>query len=266
MKNGDLEGTIKNSTNLDFYDAFIITPTSYYRIADLKMGQTAKLGAGVAYANGVQQMISQVFYGNNIMGGSTSVSSPKAYMDQNQETNMMQMLLGNTMGNFEGITMIAFSKTAIHESLLVNGTKAKKNERNIVEIPLNLSFKSGNTIDYPLGFVPYNVINTSSLQFDGVNKFFYGVGTAEISYNLDEKMVPEEIQFNTTNSVVKANGQTKYSIFNITKNIYETLPVGAINKEALGQYLSKSNQVKIKLELNGDQCGVPQMSAKGGTK
>jgi len=268
MKNGDLVGTIKNSTNLDFYDVYVITPSTYYIITDLKSGKVGNLVAfGGASSGGIQNMIQQVFYTNNGNLSNLSTKSRNENIDKYQEGSIMQLLMGNNGGFIDSVTLVAFSKTAIHAPLLINGIEGKKYERNIVVMPLTLSFKNGSTMDYPLGYVPYAVTNTSSLQYDGINKMFYGNGSSEIAYKLDESMAAEEIEINTTsNQQNKSSVKPDYSIYNNDNSTYEKLPEGVIKGEVLKKYLSKDNQVKIKLEIKGDTCSVPQMSAKGGVK
>ena len=266
-KNGDITGTIKNATNLDFYDLYIITPSKYYVIKDFKSGKTCNLStASVATSGGLQQMMQQIFFSYNGNVSNLSGSSRTEFIDKYQEGMMMQLITRNNGGNLAGVTLVAFSKTAIHAPLIINGIEGIKNERNMVVMPLTLSFKNGASFDYPLGYVPYEVTNTSSLQYNSVTNAFYGNGSAEVTYQLEASMSAEEIEINTTNNLIKSSGNSEYYIYNIDKNTYDTMPLGVIKGDVLKKYLSKDNQVRIKLEVKGDQSSVPQMSAKGGTK
>jgi hypothetical protein len=268
MKNGNLVGNIKNSTKLDFYDCYIITPSAYYKIDELKSGQIGELGTSSGLNGGnIQQMIQDEFYKNNMITSNMNDSERKKYMDKIQEGSILQTMINNQNGVIDGIKMIAFSKTAIHSPLIINGNEAKKYERNILYIPLNLKFKNGDTIDYPLGLVHFDIINTSSLQFINFDNRFVGNGSAEMLYSIDENMSAEEIEINTVNNSNK-QGPTKpnYYIFNIDKKAYEPLQDGVIKGDVLKKYLSKDNHIQIKLELKDCDCVVPQMAARGRVK
>lgn len=269
MENGNLVGTVKNTTSLDFYDCYIITPSNYYVMKDLKSGQSSKIGvSNGTTSGGVQQMIQNIFFNGNGNISNMSDSQRKEYMDKLQEGSMMQLeMTGNNMGSLGGVKLVAFSKTSIHSPLIINGIEAKKYERNIVYIPLDLKFRNADTIDYPLGLVPFNVNNTSTLKYDSSNNMFFGNGSAEISYSLDKDMAVEEIEINTTNNQQnKGTSIPDYFIFNVDKNTYDTLPKGVIQGDILKRYLSKDNKVKLKLELREFECSVPLMAAKGKVK
>lgn len=263
IKEGRVAGEIKNSTRLDLVDCLVIMPDGYYRIESLKSGESAKLDGKMykSFNGSVHQMISEVFFAYNSRTQNMGDSERKLRMDRNLEGSVLQQMYNNVGGVTEGVNFIAFSKTQIHNSLIVNGKEAKKNERNIVYFPIELNFISGDNIDYPYGFVPFSILNTTTLNYDNFGKMFYGEGTAEIEYKLDKNLNAEEIGILNTNNSIPS-----LSIYNLEKNAYEPLLKQKIKEDDLKIYVSKDNTVKLKLEVQNKECAVPQMAAKGRKK
>lgn len=44
-ENGEIQGTVENSTILDLQDCYLITPVEYYKIGDIKFGESKQIGA-----------------------------------------------------------------------------------------------------------------------------------------------------------------------------------------------------------------------------
>lgn len=262
VKDGKIVGEIHNGTSLDLIDCIVIIPDGYYKIDRLKSGETIKLDSlSKTSANGnVFQIIQNVFFQfrsiSNVKG-----DERKRVIDKNQEGNILQGMFNNKNGQSSNISFIGFSKTQIHDPLMINGSKAKKYERNILYFPLQIEISEGEMMKYPFGFVPYTIANNTTVNYDPYNNMFYGNGSAEILYRLDKDMQVEEIQFDTLNR--KTSGSSNYSIFNVKENAYEELVTGKMTGETLKKYLLPDNQVKIRLELKDSDGSLPQMAATG---
>ncbi|MDF2986446.1 MAG: hypothetical protein K0R50_1956 [Eubacterium sp.] len=265
LKNGKITGSIKNSTNLDLVDCLILLPNSYYKIDSLKIGEIANLDGMnlINHGGNIQQMIQDTFFNRGYSG--KNEAEKKKYMDLRQEGNILQRMYNYGNAQIEGIKLIAFSKTQIHQPMLVNGTPARKNERNILIMPLDVKLTNGDTVEYPMGFVPYEVKNTSNLNYDMSNKMFYGNGSADLLYKIDKDIVVEEFGINTSTVQYKTINSNFY-IYNIKKETNEPIKDMVISGENLKNYLAPDNTVKIRLEVTDGEIGVPQMAAKGRKK
>lgn len=263
INNGKIVGDIKNSTNLDLADCLIIMPQGYYKIDSLKSGEAEKLdGKTIVNSSGnIHEMINEVFFTYNKNSSQMTEAERKQYMDKRQEGDVLQMMFNNGNEQIEGVNFIAFSKTALHNPLIVNGKEAKKYERNILFFPIEFNFDNGQAIEYPFGFVPFDILNTSTLKYEISNRMFYGEGFAEIQYNLDKNMLVDEIEINTSTTA-----SLSYTIFNIDKNSYEPLNNEILKGDGLKKYLSQTNTVKIKVEVKNTEGSLPKMAAKGRKK
>ncbi len=267
LKNGKITGTIKNSTAMDLEDCLLLLPDGYYIVKSLKTGETLdldKLNENSHFGN-IYEIVNDVYFNNNAAMTGKAVMDQKEMMDLRQKGNILQRLYNYGGSQIEGIKFIGFSKNQIHSPLLVNGVQAKKNERNVVIIPIDVRFTDGDVLDYPMGFVPYEVLNPSNLHFDTSSRRFFGNGSAEVEFRIDDAMLVEQMEVKTSAAMTKA-ANTSYMIYNIGKGEYE--PVGdiSISGEELKAYLSSDNTVKIKLEVTDGEIGIPQMSAKGRKK
>ena len=267
ITNGRITGTIKNTTNLDMQDCLLIMPDGYYKIENLKKGQVVNLDSSkiLSHNGNIFQMIQDSYF--NRTNSSKSEEQRKRNLDLRQEGNILQRLFDFGNAQVEGIKFVGFSKTEIHNQLLVNGEPARKLERNVLIIPVDVKFTNNGEIEYPLGFVPYDVSNSAGLNYDMNTKRFFGNGSSEILYRLDTNMIVNEIQISVSAIQFKSpNNKSGYSIFNLKENKYEPLNDILISEDKIKDYLSPENTVKIKLEVTDGEIGVPAMAAKGRKK
>lgn len=265
IRNGKISGTIKNSTGLELIDCVVLMPEGYYKIESLKNGETFTLNAA-NYANhngNIYEMTQDVYFRQTASG--KSEAERKRNMDLRQEGNILQRMYDYGNAQIDGIKLIGFSKSEIHKPLFVNGVEAKKHERNVVIMPIDIKFKNGDITEYPMGFVPYEVISTSNLHYETQMKRFYGNGSAEIQYSLDKNMTVEEFQVKTSTMQYKSSNSS-YSIYNVQKQAYQPLSDMVVSGENLKDYLSPDNTIKIKLEVTDGEIGIPQIAAKGRSK
>ncbi len=268
LKNGKITGTVKNSTGLDLTDCLLVMPDSYYKIDSLKSGADVNLDniTQGSHEGNFHIMVSDVFFNRNYSRVNAATETDrKRNLDLRQEGNILQRMFDYGNGQINGINFIAFSKTQIHKPLLVNDTPAKKNERNIIFMPVDVKFTDEGKVEYPLGFIPFEVINTSNLNYDMAISRFYGSGSAELIYKLDKDMLVEEFEVNTSKLQFKSFN-AGYSIYNIRKQTYESVNDKVINGESVKDYLTPENTLKMKIEVTDGEIGVPQMAAKGRNK
>jgi hypothetical protein len=268
MDKGKLVGTIKNSTNMDLEECYIITPGEYYKIDSIKSGESKQLPtSGKSYGGNVFEFIDQNFsYNYSKSPSSMTEEEKKKLMENNQKGSMLRMVYMKGVQQVNGVKLVAFSKTSRNMPLIVNGEEAAKNERSLIDMSLKLNFKNGDNVSYPKGFVPYNVVQNGNIKYDTYGGRLYGNGSVEIVYDLDELMKVEQMQFDTAG--ISYGGQNKpvISIFNFKTNAYEEMKSDSFKGEDVIKYLDKDNNAKLKIELKDTDCAVPRMSAEGKVK
>lgn len=271
--NGILKGTIKNSTNIDLIDCYLVTQGEYYKIDEIKSGETKELPSKAETYSGNIQEFSYTVVGNNnnqVNPATLSDSERNKYIDNQQEAAMTRMMFNMGNQSLQGFNLIAFSKTPIHNSLIVNGSETMKNERVVLFTPLNINFKNGDIVEYPKGFIPYTVGNAIGLQYNSGNNTFYsngnGKGTAEIEYSIDKTINLENVEVDIKNII--SSGQTKpiVYIYNLDKKNYDELKTETIKDDLLKKYITKENKLNLKIEIKENDCSIPKISARGKVK
>ncbi|MDP4090473.1 MAG: hypothetical protein Q8930_14580, partial [Bacillota bacterium] len=267
----DITGKVSNNLNLDLEDCYIITPNDYYKLGDIKKGESITLGKKVTpsyFGGGINQMAMQIF--NDKMQGQNGMylnPNTSEYTEIMQKQSLVQMEFGMKAQIMQGMYFIGFSKSTTDNPLIVNGKETALHERTLVVMSVKPNFKSGDSINYPLGYVQSTVLQTGSLKSDGSGMLF-GNGSAEVLYNLGPDMKAEEVSIDTNSNMYAKGLGTSYSIFNVKSNSYEVLKSEKLTIDAadLDKYLTAGNELKLKVELRDGSCAIPLAAAKGKVK
>lgn len=274
-ENSGFSGTIVNKTSLELVDCFIITNKKYYRIGNIKPNETFKLiNSQLKNNNGnFNQIFEKEFfsYNYNYSPQGLNEKDRKKQLDRQLEGNIMQAKYNNNIIQTGAVRFIAFSKTPIHKGFIVNGNRAKKNERIFIDLPTKIAFVKGKNISYPDGFIPYEIVNQNGVNYNQYNNSFAGNGTVEMLFELDKNMIVNEIKISTANGAFikqtsTINPTVKYSILNLKTNKFESIKLTALVKNYLKKYLSKENSFTIKMEVKDIEGMIPDISASGRLK
>lgn len=271
MKNGSIAGNIKNSTKIDLEDCYIVTNAEYYKIGNIKVGESKVIPtSGGTYGGNLDQFSSEVIMGYNQNGnqGNMAQVNSNEFIDNNQKQEMLRLMFqGNNM-MVSDIKFIGFSKTPIEEPIIINGgTNVAKNERIVLVMPISVSFIDGNNVNYPMGFIPFEVVPNNFIKYDTFNNRLFGNGDAEIEYSIDKKLKVHQVGIDTKNLANGYAQKPKVYVYNFISSSYEELKNETINVDNLKKYLNKDNKIKIKLEIKDDgDCAIPKISASGKVK
>ena len=271
MKNGSITGNIKNSTKIDLEDCYIVTTGEYYKIGNVKAGESKVIPTSAGtYGGNMDQFSYEVimrYNQNGNQGNMTQVNSNN-YIDNIQKQGMLRLMFqGNNM-KVDNIKLIGFSKTPIEAPIIINGgTNVAKNERIVLVMPISVSFIDGNNVNYPMGFIPFEVVPSNSIKYDTYNNRIFGSGDVEIEYSIDKKINVEQVGIETTNLTNGNPQQPIIYVYNFVNSSYEKLLDATISADNLKKYLYKDNKIKIKLEIKNDgDCAIPKISASGKVK
>jgi hypothetical protein len=264
LKDGDLTGTIKNSTSVDFAECYLITPKDYYTIGAVKSGESMILPQKTgSYSGDINELVHQKLMNFNY-------SNSQNFNAINQKANMISTALGSN-GNMgykvTGFTLLAFSESPYRKPIIVNGKEAEKLEKTIITASLNISYINGDTVEYPMGFIPSSVLPGATLKMDTYRNMLMGNGYADILYDIDKGINIEEVEVDLLGQSKSANGTATLSIYNINKNAFEDIVYGKISGQKLKDYIDGENRLKLKISMNnGGNCQVPLIAAKGKVK
>jgi hypothetical protein len=162
--------------------------------------------------------------------------------------------------------LVAWSRTPVSKELLVNGKSTKKYEKSLITSSVNLSFREGNNVEYPLGFLKPTIVNNINAgNYDEYGKMFYGQGSFEVHYQIDSSILIESIK---TQYTIGNTQSVRQYIWDNEKGDWAEGDYRDfdINSNLLEKYIDSNNMLKLKIEMDEDKVQLPQITVKGSVK
>ncbi|MBK1811794.1 hypothetical protein JHL18_14325 [Clostridium sp. YIM B02505] len=260
----NIKGSIKNSTLYDFEYCYVITPKTYYILGPVKKGQSVNVDKKSGdYVGDVNQLT----YDKKIYNLNTANASEEDRFN----ADLLRMSYSQSMQptRVKDISVVAITKDTISKPLIVNGKDSVVKDRTIIRMPIVLNFRSGDTMQYPQGFVEHRILNASNVNYDPYGDVFYNTGTPEIIYNIDKNIIVSELKLylESINGKVGSYNAT-LEIYDYKQDKYVSKTGDSFNSDEIKKYLNGDNELKIKLTIgnNGEPVQVPEISVKGKVK
>ena len=269
---GSFAGTIKNTSGFDLDECYIITQTQYADVGPIKNGETKQIDVKPSSYFGQRYELINAIYKDPYSGPNRINRNSRLTPEQMAEfrLNLQKRqvleygLMNDTYQGYES-QLLAWSSTPAAKGLLVNGEETKKYEKTFITSKANLSYRDGNNVEYPLGFLrPTIVNNMNNGNYDEYGKMFYGRGSFEVHYSIDN-IRPEEIRIHFTAG--NAQRVKQYLWDNEKKDWVEgDYKSYYMDDELLRKYVDNSNILKIKIEVDDDNVQLPQIAVKGSVR
>lgn len=271
---GSFTGTIINTSGFDLDECYIITPNQYAGIGPMKNGETKQIDIKPSSYFGQRYELINAIYKDPYSGPQasnkkkkfTSEEMAKFRLNMQKRQVLEYGFMNEAYQGFEA-KLIAWSSTPVSKELPVNGKITKKYEKSLITSKVNLSFRDGNNIEYPLGFMKPTIVNNLNAgNYDEYGKMFYGRGSFEIHYKIDSSIRIESIR--TQFTVGNAQRVRQY-IWNNEKGDwvegdYRSFDIN--NPGLLVKYIDNDNTLKLKIEMDDDNVQLPQIAVKGSVK
>lgn len=270
---GAYTGTINNTSGFDLDECYIITPNQYANIGPIKNGETKQINIKPSSYFGQRYDLINAIYKDPYSGPQTPNQKKKLTSDEiakaRRDMQKRQVLeygfMNEAYQNFEA-KLMAWSSTPVSKEVLVNGKSTKQYEKSFITSKVNLSFRDGNNVEYPLGFLKPTIVNNMNAgNYDEFGKMFYGRGSFEIHYKIDSNIRLESIR--TQFTVGNAQNVRQY-IWDTEKGDWAEGDYRSfdIHGNLLGRYVDNNNMLKLKIEMDDDNVQLPQISVKGSVK
>ncbi len=270
---GAYTGTIKNTSGFDLEECYIITPNQYANVGSLKNGETKEINIKPSSYFGQRYDLINAIYKDPYSGPQSSTQknklTPEEIAKSRQDMQKRQVLEYSFMNEaYQGFEakLIAWSSTPVSKEVLVNSKATRRYEKSFITAKVNLSFRDGNNVEYPLGFLKPTVVNNMNAgNYDEYGKMFYGRGSFEIHYKMDSNIKLE-------------SARTQYTIGNpqrVRQYIWDTQKGDwvegdyrsfDIHGNLLERYIDSDGMLKLKIEMDDDNVQLPQISVKGSVK
>ncbi|MDF2519862.1 MAG: hypothetical protein K0R84_490 [Clostridia bacterium] len=269
---GAYSGTVKNNSGFDMYECYIVTSNQVIEIGAIKNNETITLtdkkGKYYSYSYDMINAIYKDPYAGRKPGQKLTQQEIDEFRQSMQKRQIMEYYLMSQGNAVTGAKLFGWSNTPISKDILVNGKTTKKYEKSFVAADTAISFKTGNRISYPMGYLQPNVMNgMNNGNYDAYGKTFYGRGNVEIQFQIDKNIVPDYVKLQYT---IHQGGQSsaKQFIWNVEKNAWEEGSYSAfyMDKERIAKYVDKDNVLKMKFELYDGNLQLPQIAVEGSVK
>lgn len=268
---GSYTGTIANTSGFDLDECYIITPNQYADVGPVKAGETKQINIKPSSYFGQRYELINAIYKDPHSGPQGSnknklTSEEMAMIRQNmQKRQVLEYGFNEVYQGFEA-KLVAWSRTPVSKELLVNGKSTKKYEKSLITSSVNLSFREGNNVEYPLGFLKPTIVNNINAgNYDEYGKMFYGQGSFEVHYQIDSSILIESIK---TQYTIGNTQSVRQYIWDNEKGDWAEGDYRDfdINSNLLEKYIDSNNMLKLKIEMDEDKVQLPQITVKGSVK
>ena len=270
IKDGNLEGTIKNNLDADIQRLVIVSGKSVWDLGQVAKGEEISITNLVSngsfgiqgYANSLNDEYYQSRWDDEIDSKDPKFKNVKRYAS-------LLTLLGDT--GYLGTTtkIIAITDLPVDYSLSLESKSISNYNLTAVIQEANIDFKdeSGN-LSFPEGYFDYTVSELDDrVNYDYYSDYIYGEGEIVLDYKINDNVDVREITINTfTDGMGYQYGLTgEYYIYNYNTNQYEEFKLTSGSYELMndGRY-SLDNIIKIKVVASENtESAAPKLGIKG---
>ena len=270
IKNGNLEGTIKNNLDADIKKLVIVSGKTVWDLGQVAKGEEisitdlrSKGSSGLqGYANSLNDEYYQSRWDDEIDSKDPKFKNIQRYVS-------LLNLLGYT--DYLGTTtkIIAITDLPVDYSLNLESKSILNYNLTAVIQEANIDFKDENgNISFPEGYFSYTVSELDNrVDYDYYNGYIYGEGEIVLDYKIDDNVDIKEINIEAFTDQwgyqYGLNGD--YYIYNYNTNQYEEFKLTSGSYKVIndGSY-SLDNIIKIKVVASENRDNAaPKLGIKG---
>lgn len=270
IKNGNLEGTIKNNLDADIKKLVIVSGKTVWDLGQVAKGEEISINdlesKGSFGIQGYAGLLNDEYYQSR---WDDEIDSKDPKFKNIQRYTSLLTLLGDT--DYLGTTtkIIAITDLPVDYSLNLESKSISNYNLTAVIQEANIDFKdeSGN-ISFPEGYFSYTVSELDNrVDYDYYDGYIYGEGEIVLDYKIDDNVDVKEITINVYTDrwgyQYGLNGE--YYIYNYNTNEYEEFKLTSGSYKVIndGSY-SLNNIIKIKVVASENRdTAAPKLVIKG---
>lgn len=270
IKNGNLEGTIKNNLDADIKKLVIVSGKTVWDLGQVAKGEEISINdlesKGSFGIQGYANSLSNEYYESR---WNDQIDSKDPKFKNIQRYTSLLTLLGDT--DYLGTTtkIIAITDLPVDYSLNLESKSISNYNLTAVIQEANIDFKdeSGN-ISFPEGYFSYTVSELDNrVDYDYYDGYIYGEGEIVLDYKIDDNVDVKEITINvyTDQWSYQYGLNGEYYIYNYNTNEYEEFKLTSGSYKVIndGRY-SLDNIIKIKVVASENrESAAPKLGIKG---
>ena len=270
IKDGKLEGTIKNNLDSDIKKLVIVSGKTVWDLGQVAKGEEISINdlesKGSFGIQGYANSLSNEYYESR---WNDQIDSKDPKFKNIQRYTSLLTLLGDT--DYLGTTtkIIAITDLPVDYSLNLESKSISNYNLTAVIQEANIDFKdeSGN-ISFPEGYFSYTVSELDNrVDYDYYDGYIYGEGEIVLDYKIDDNVDVKEITINvyTDQWSYQYGLNGEYYIYNYNTNEYEEFKLTSGSYKVIndGRY-SLDNIIKIKVVASENrESAAPKLGIKG---
>ena len=270
IKDGSLEGTIKNNLDYDIKKLIIVSGQSVWDLGEVSTGEQISISeAEIKNSYGIQGYADSIQneYYNAQWDDSVDKRDPK-FKNVERYSSLLYLL---SNGNYIGAKtkIIAITDLPVDYSLKIENKSISNYDLTAVVQDADIDFKDedGN-LNFPEGYFEYNIASIAdTANFDYYEGYIYGYGDVILEYDIDTNVDVKEITINsgTDRWGYQYGVDGEYYIYNYNTNEYEkfSLSSGSYKISNDGSY-TLNNKIQIKIVASNDgNNAAPKLMIKG---
>ncbi|WP_138206161.1 hypothetical protein [Haloimpatiens lingqiaonensis] len=267
--NGKYTGNVKNNTTLDLQDCYIVTKNNYIKIGDLKNSQERSINTEGNIYSELYNFIELLYPTRDIYNSTNKNLSKENIRKISQKRDILMYYFMQKRMTIDEPVLIGWCNKEFINGLNINGKEFKKYEKNMVIMPINLSYNKGSEIEYPFGYFKPEQ-NGKDGGYSEIEKIFYG-RDYQVTFRINEKIDIEKITISYMVDLLQGQEEVvKQFIWNVKEQKWQQGDYRdfVIEKKDLDKYLSPTGELKIKLQMSKDRIKgeIPKISVKGSVK
>lgn len=270
IKNGNLEGTIKNNLDADIKKLVIVSGKTVWDLGQVNKGEEISIAdldnnasSGLlGYANSLSNEYYESRWNDQIDSKDPKFKNIQRYVSL---FNLLEY-----EGYLEATTkIIAITDLPVDYNLDLESKSISNYNLTAVIQEANIDFKdeSGN-ISFPEGYFSYTVSELDNrVDYDYYDGYIYGEGEIVLDYKIDDNVDVKEITINvyTDQWSYQYGLNGEYYIYNYNTNEYEEFKLTSGSYKVIndGRY-SLDNIIKIKVVASENrESAAPKLGIKG---
>jgi hypothetical protein len=272
LKDGNLKGTISNTTPYDLLDTIILVGNHIIPVGDILAGESKQvdiaLNSQMVYKRTDEYLDGE--FGRNYYNNPKDV--PPNFQEMMRKRRMFEsyvyecynMQLGKTK-----FTLLARNNQEIDYDLTINDKTPQVYNQNLIHVESYFSFEPGREIEIPAGIITGSMYQSKEVGWQEGNNGIRvnNTGDMEFQFILPEKLsvtgfslsvenyIPLYVKYNMEDN---RNGRVQteilsnkyaYSLYNVKTQTWDPIESKTEINEDVGRYIGSGNEVRMKVTV-----------------
>jgi len=269
LEEGRIVGQVNNLSDLNLEDVVIFYGNSYKKVGDLKAGEKSKeIILYASKSNTVKDWYAVIdsLYGGRSYSFNKANDDKDDILNKNIKRDILEGLFRSTKSsiNKNRFFMIAWNREAIGNDIKINSKTAKRLDRNVIVLPINIQYEKGANVKIPYGVLQPEILDIHNMNLEEYNSMIFGDGYVVLGYKAHENMMITSMKIDFGLNKYKYRGEVY--IYDFIKEDWEKSDKNDIKVDAsnMDKYYDENKGTLIKIDPTDDiDIYIPNYTVEG---